>query len=189
MPSGVYKRSEESLVRIRNLRVGKMPWNIGKPWAETTKDLISKRKKERDKQTKKSYLDWLISGKVGKIPSMPGKKRASNGKTYHRVLNKDGKDYPEHRLMVELVINRKLKCNEIVHHVNGLIQDNRFENLCLFEKEKYHLAYHNGWLKKYNLKPSLESLQEYIQSVNLTLIKVVVGQVKSLLIVRETLTV
>lgn len=189
MSSGVYKRSEKDLVRIRSLRIGKIPWNINKPWAIKTKLLIGQKKKERDKQTKQVYLNWLISGKIGIIPIMPGRKRANNNNAYHRVFNKDGKEYPEHRLMVELAINRKLKHGEIVHHVNGSIQDNRFENLCLFEKEKYHLSYHNGWLKKYNLKPSLESLQEYIQSVNLILIKVVVGQVKSLLIVRGTLTV
>ena len=187
MPSGVYKRSEQDLVRIRSLRLGKIPWNINKPWSTKTKLLIGKRKREHDKHTKQLYLDWLISGRIGKIPLMPGRKRISNGNAYHRVFDKDGKEYPEHRLMIELVLNRKLRRGEVVHHVNGLIQDNRFENLCLFEKEKYHLAYHNGWLR--SSKPSLESLQEYIQSVNLILIKVVVGQIKSLLIVRETLTV
>jgi hypothetical protein len=90
--------------------------------------------------------------------------------------------------MVELALDRKLKKSEVVHHVNGLIQDNRFENLCLFEKEKHHLAYHNGWLKKNKTKASEESLIEYINDVNLVLIKVIVGQVKSLLIVRENLT-
>jgi hypothetical protein len=185
MPSGVYFRSKEHLERIKNLRVGMKPWNKGKSWAKITKDLISKRKKERDKQTKQLYLDWLISGKVGKIPLMPGRKRASNGNAYHRVLDKDGKEYPEHRLMIELALNRRLKRGEVVHHVNGSIQDNRFENLCLFEKEKYHLAYHR-WLDE---DPSEESLERYILSVNLVLIKVVIGQVKSLLIVRENLTV
>lgn len=188
MPSGVYHRSKEQLERIRKLRIGKAPWNQGKPWASSTKKLISERKQERDKRTKQAYLDWLLSGKEGEIPLMPGRKRASNGNAYHRILDQYGKEYPEHRLMVELAIGRKLKRGEVVHHVNGFIQDNRFENLCLFEKEKHHLAYHNGWLKESGEEPSEESLKDYIANVNLVLIKVVIGQVKSLLIVRENLT-
>lgn len=185
MPSGIYKRSKKDLERIKSLRKGMVPWNKNKPWNQKTKDLIGKKKRIRDKQTKQIYLEWLMSGKIGSIPIMPGKKRICNG-NYYRVTNKDGKAYPEHRLMVELAIGRKLKQSEKVHHVNGLIQDNRFENLCLFHKEKFHLGYHNHWLR--GTVPSIKSLSDYIKSVNLILVKVIVGHTKSFLIVRETLT-
>lgn len=48
---------------------------------------------------------------------------------------------PEHRLIAERVMKRRLKRHEVVHHINGVKVDNRNENLLICDS-KYHAELH-----------------------------------------------
>jgi hypothetical protein len=54
----------------------------------------------------------------------------------------------EHRLIMENHLGRTLLPPETVHHINGIRNDNRIENLMLFSTKGLHIQHHNAKRKK-----------------------------------------
>ncbi len=77
-----------------------------------------------------------------------GKKKDGNGyvmiwKPDHPHRN-SGKYVYEHRLIMEKYLGRYLLPTEEIHHKNRLVDDNRIENLRLFESKSAHRRFENN---------------------------------------------
>ena len=90
----------------------------------------------------------ILRNKKGGIKS----KRWKNGKYQDKVgyihiykpKHLDSKDgyILEHRLIMEEMIGRRLKPEEVVHHKNKIKNDNKPKNLQLFENSSSHIRFH-----------------------------------------------
>lgn len=84
--------------------------------------------------------------------SMLGKRNAWKGgrnKTAsgYVILTIDGKHIYEHRHLMEKKLKRKLLQAEIVHHINGIKDDNRLENL-MITTSSMNLKIHHQFVRE-----------------------------------------
>ncbi len=81
---------------------------------------------------------------------------------YKRVcINR--KQFLVHRLIIEKYIGRKLKNNEVVHHLNGIKTDNRIENLEVLTGSVHSKSHAERLIEIALLKKKVESLEKRIE--------------------------
>lgn len=100
----------------------------------------------------KNFLSIINSGE--KHPKFKGTKRHGGYVYifYPNHPNSDREGYVKRaNLIMEEKIGRYLTKEEIVHHINGIRDDDRIENLMLFKNNNEHIGYHNT-LRKNNGK-------------------------------------
>lgn len=113
---------------MRGFQKGGTSWNKGIPHTKKARKNMSKAHKGIQLGSKNpNWRGGIHKTKDGYICIKTSK------------VEKGGNAYTlEHRLVIEKIIGRKLKSSEIVHHVNGIRNDNRPENLMLFRSNGVH---------------------------------------------------
>jgi nitrogen regulatory protein PII len=77
------------------------------------------------------------------VHAVPG--TGHTNKVGYRIVRHNGRSCLEHRVVMERHLGRKLLKEENVHHINGVKDDNRLENLTLLSRSdhaKHHFTDH-----------------------------------------------
>jgi len=137
MPKGVYERKPFTL-ETREKMSKRMKGN--------TIRLGHKLTKEQKERKSKAHKGKTLREQNGQ---WKGGKSIKGG--YVVVLQPGGKYQKESRSVMEKYLERPLTKEEVVHHINEDILDNRIENLRLFKNKSEHTTYHHK-LRGYKTK-------------------------------------
>jgi uncharacterized protein (DUF1330 family) len=129
------KLNKKYRVKLSLAHIGQTSWNKGKSsWIKGKHHSLKTKRKISEGRIGNKY-----SWKGGRTIATEGYVLIYNPAHPHKQISKY---VLEHRLVMEKHLGRYLTPKEIVHHINGIPDDNRPENLMLFKNSKEHTRFH-----------------------------------------------
>ena len=144
------KYSKETKEKLSKMKMGKNNHFYGKTHTDEVKKRFSEQRKGKNfdfdfgkkisiAKKGKCLGDKNHMWKGGRIKEIRGYIKIHSPNHPHKDIVGYVK---EHRLIMEQKLGRLLKKTEIVHHINNKRDDNRIENLYLFESNSVHCKFH-----------------------------------------------
>lgn len=147
MPTGNYVRTPE----MYKSRRGRTPWNKDKKGSQVA---WNKGKHMSKKQKEKLSLAHKGKQSGSNNPAWKGGVMKNRGYVNIRVIPNPfikGQYIKRSRIIMEKHIGRPLSSNDIVHHINGIKNDDRIENLQLVSRSE-HVRIHKPRLSTGNAR-------------------------------------
>lgn len=139
--TGIY--SEETLKKMSESHKGMPSWNKGTKGILKPNSGSFKKGEHRSQETefkKGQRPSPKTEFKKGMTPH--NKANGSINKGYRYKYDPTGKQRLNSRIVAEKNLGRKLKSNEIIHHIDGNSLNDSVTNLCLCQSQKEHLGLH-----------------------------------------------
>lgn len=147
---GVYHPTPEAREKARQSHIGKR-YDGGKHWvSKTCKECGNEFEVKRGAGKKRVYCSRRCST-IKRTENCEG--NVSFHALGYKMIRRNGNVLFEHRLVMEQVLGRPLKKQEIVHHINGERLDNRPENLMIMSHASHWGLVHylaRLWIKEHS---------------------------------------
>ena len=157
MPRGIYAHQKGFCTNTgrTHFRKGQKSWNKGtKGICKANSGSFHKGQKIRLGAKLSPQIKQKMSlAKLGKYigekhPQFKGRTKSTQGYVLIYLPNHPfcdaGKYVKRSRLVMEKRLKRYLDPKEIVHHINGIKEDDRIKNLKLFHNRRAHVKYHHS---------------------------------------------
>ena len=157
---GLTKETDDRVARTANKLRGKPVWNSGLT-RETDPRIKSPWNTNLTKDKDSRIAELYSRNRTGnKNPNWKGGRMGGNGNYilvrlepddpfYSMITDRSDYYIAEHRLVMAKHLGRRLLDEELVHHINGIRDDNRLENLELVTRSNHSLGYEKGYQKGY----------------------------------------
>tara|TARA_Y100001936_G_C16068665_1_gene668999 strand:+ start:165 stop:986 length:822 start_codon:yes stop_codon:yes gene_type:complete len=141
-------------IKLKKLRTDTRTHLIRQPlitdWSDSEIEILVSNMDMTALQIQKTLLPHrTLSSIYGKYSNMGKQKKPPKGYYFDsdgrkHVYIRHGVHIPEHRLIIEKHLGRKLERNEIVHHIDCDKKNNTIQNLHVFESISDHMATHHS---------------------------------------------
>lgn len=106
---------------------------------------VNRSKSQSYEMMRDKHMEWIQRSIATRKRIARGRSLDKSGYEICTISEKVGDGTNRvHRMMMEEYLGRRLRSDEVVHHINGDKSDNRIDNLVVMERSKHISLHHKG---------------------------------------------